>query len=113
MAKALQSSPMPADVVASATPTVAWMSIYTEPLDAVRRAKVPAILAAVPEPCVYLLVMRDGRPLSSALAVLSPDGIVLVECVATRASVRRSGGAHVAMDALESWAAANGRHRNS
>ena len=110
MAKALEPSPMPADVVQSAQPTAAWMSIYTEPLDDVRRAKVPAVLAVVSEPRVYLLVMRDGQPLSSALAVLSPDGTVLVECVATRGSVRRSGGAQIVMDALESWAASHGAH---
>ena len=113
MAKRLQPSPMPADVVQSAAPTADWLSVYTEPLDDVRRAKVPAVLAVVPEPRVYLLVMRDGQPLSSALAVLSPDGIALVECVATRASIRRSGGAQIVMDALESWAAANGAHTSA
>lgn len=110
IAKPLQSSPMPATIIQSDAPTADWLSVYTEPLDDVRRAKVPAVLAVVPEPRVYLLVMRDGQPLSSALAVLSPDGIVLVECLATRSSIRRSGGAQVVMDALESWAASNGAH---
>lgn len=110
MAKPLSPSAMPAGVSLSDAPTKEWLAIYTEPLDATRQAAAPSILAGVPQPRTFLLVERNGQPLSSALAVLSPDGVAVVECVATRASARRSGGAAIVMDALESWAAANGAH---
>lgn len=110
LAKPLQPSAMPDGVVLSEHPTEAWLSVYGESIDPVRYAALPAVLAAVPSPRAFLLVMRDGAPLSSALAVASPDGFVLVECVATRQAARKSGGGTLVMDALESWAAARGVH---
>ncbi|MEQ1649017.1 MAG: GNAT family N-acetyltransferase [Hyphomicrobiaceae bacterium] len=107
MAKPLIATPMPAGVSISTEPSDAWLSIYTEPLDASRRAIAPATLAAAPDPKAFILVSRDGEPLASALGVYEPaTGIVLVECVATRSDQRRSGGAQLVMDALESWGAA-------
>jgi N-acetylglutamate synthase len=108
LAKRLSPAPLSSDVVMSDVPTEAWMSVYGETLDAVRRAAAPAILAAMPQPRAFLLAMRTGVPLSCALAALSPDGIVIVECVATRTAMRRSGGGQVVMAALEAWAAQNG-----
>jgi N-acetylglutamate synthase len=110
MAKRLVPTSMPDGLVVSREPTPDWLSVYGEALDPARKAALPAVLAAVPQPRAFLLVMRDGKSLSSALAVVSPDGIALVECVATRSAVRRSGGAQVVMEALESWSAANGAH---
>lgn len=110
MAKPLAPRAMPAGVKSSDAPTADWLATYTEQLDATRKAAAPSILAGVPKPRKFLLVERDDQPLSSALAVLSPDGVVIVECVATRAGARRSGGASTVMDALESWAASNGAH---
>jgi N-acetylglutamate synthase len=101
---------MPVDVVVTDEPSAAWMSVYAETLDPVRAAAAPAVLASVPHRRAFLLVMRDGAPLSSALAVVSPDGNVLVECVATRSAVRRAGAAQMVMNALEAWAAQNGAH---
>jgi GNAT superfamily N-acetyltransferase len=89
-------------------PTPAWLSVYGETIDAGRRAAVPAVLATVPRPRAFVLVSDGVTPLASALGVLSPDGIVIVECVATLASARRSGAAMRAMDALEHWAASAG-----
>jgi N-acetylglutamate synthase len=110
MAKPIAPTPMPAGVIVSDAPSDAWLSVYAESLDPARKAAAPSVLAVVPKPHAYLLVMRDGVPLSSALAVVSPDGFTLVECVATRSAVRRSGGGQIVMDALESWSAANGAH---
>lgn len=110
MAKGLTATRMPDNVVVSQSADAAWLAIYTAPLDATRKAAAPAVLETVPRERAFLLVMRDGAPLTSALAVLSPDGIVLVECVATRPDVRRAGGAQVVMDALEAWAFQNGAH---
>ncbi len=109
MAKSLMPSPMPDHVTVRDAPDDAWLSIYTEPLDAARKAAAPGVLAVVPNPKAYFLVTRGGEALASALAVLEPaTGIVLIECVATRSDRRRTGAARIVMDALESWGAANG-----
>lgn len=108
MAKRLTPQPMPQAIEVTSEPTADWLSVYTEPLDAVRRAAAPLVLVDVPAPRAFLLVRRDGVPVASALAVVSPDGFALVECVATRAAIRRSGAASIVMDALEAWSAAAG-----
>lgn len=108
MAKSLAAVPFPAGVVVSDAPSAAWLSIYTEPLDAVRKVAAPAVLATVPAPRAFLLYVRDGEPVSSALAVVSPEGALLVECVATRSAARRAGAGRIIMDAVESWAEAHG-----
>jgi hypothetical protein len=46
-------------------------------------------------------------PAGTALAVLS-DGIVIAECVGTRAGVRRTGCAAQAMQGVEAWGARRG-----
>jgi ribosomal protein S18 acetylase RimI-like enzyme len=103
MAKRLVPSSMPVNVVVTDVPTADWLSVYTEPLDAPRKAAVPAVLENVPHPRGFLLLREGGRPISSALSVVSPDGIAVIECVATMSSERRSGGAKRIMDALECW----------
>jgi N-acetylglutamate synthase len=108
MAKRLEPRAMPDGVEVTAEPTADWLSVYAEPLDAARRAAAPAVLAQVPATRAFLLVRQNGAPLSVALAVVAPDGVALVECVATQSAARRSGGAQRIMDALEAWSAANG-----
>lgn len=109
MAKRLAPAPMPDGVTIADNPSDAWLSIYTEPLDAARKAAAPSVLASVPSPKAYFLVRRDGEALASALGVLDPArGVVVVECVATRSDRRRSGAAQRTMDALESWSASQG-----
>ncbi len=110
LAKSLSPRPMPPEVTVTDAISAAWLSVYGETIDAARRATAPAILAAVPGRRAFLLAQRDGVPLSTALAVVSPDGIGLVECVATRSAARRAGGAQIVMDALESWSATEGAH---
>ena len=108
LAKPLTATPMPAGVDILREASADWFAIYAEQIDAVRRAAVPATLARVPEPRAFLLFRRDGAPLATALGVVSPDGVALVECVATRANGRRTGAAQIVMDALECWAPAQG-----
>jgi N-acetylglutamate synthase len=103
LAKPLGPGQMPVDVEVTVAPTTDWLSVYTEPLDAVRRAAAPAVLASVPDARAFLLLRRDGQPVSTALAVVAPDGVAMVECVATRQTTRRSGGARIIMDSLEAW----------
>jgi N-acetylglutamate synthase len=109
MSKTLAPSAKPEGVSISAVPNAAWLSIYTEPLDASRRAAAPATLAVVPDPKAFILVTRNDEPMATALGVFEPaTGIILVECVATLSDRRRLGGAQIVMDALESWGASQG-----
>lgn len=109
MAKQLAPAPMPGSVVVSDTPSDAWLSIYTEPLDAARKAAAPATLSGVPSPHAYFTVTRGGEAIATALGVLDPaTDVVVVECVATRVDQRRTGAARVVMDGLEAWAVGNG-----
>jgi len=109
MAKRLSPMPMPDTVTVTDAPTGAWLSIYTEPLDDARKAAAPAVLAGMPAPKAYFTVVRRGESQASALGVLDPaTGIVVVECVATRSHMRRTGAARLVTDGLEAWAAERG-----
>jgi len=46
--------------------------------------------------------------MATALGVVSPDGIALVECVATHPAHRRKGAAQIVMNALEAWSIQQG-----
>ena len=96
------------EVEVSAEPSAAWLEVYAATIDAARRDALAATLARVPDKRGFLVVRRDGLALASALCVISPDGVAIVECVATDAARRRSGAAQLVMTALESWAATNG-----
>ncbi len=108
MAKRLTPLPFPAGIDSAAEPSAAWLSVYTELLEPVRKAAAPGVLAVVPKPRQFFLLTRDGVPLTSALAVRSGPDVALVESVATSTAGRRQGGAQIIMDAVESWSAANG-----
>lgn len=98
----------PPSVVVTQVPTEDWLAVYGATIDAVRRAATPATLARVPDERAFLLARRDGRPTASALGVVSPDHVAIVECVATDARHRRTGAARDVMAALEAWAASRG-----
>lgn len=111
LAKHLASTPgadYSPDIAISSEPTPAWLEVYLATVDRVRQAAVPVTLARVPAQRAFFIVSRDGRPVASALCVVSPDGIAIVECVATVAALRRSGAAREVMSALETWAMAQG-----
>ena len=100
---------MPPTVEIAADPSPDWLAIYTATVDGVeRRAAAPATLARVPGERGFLTAWRAGLALASALGVLSPDGIAIVECVATDVPSRRTGAAAEVMTGLETWAALNG-----
>lgn len=108
LAKTLQRAPLPPNVEVLDAPSADWLSVYSEPLDAVRAAAAPPQLARAPAPRAFFLMRRNGVALASALGVHSPDGVVIVECVATCTVARRMGAARLVMDALESWAEMHG-----
>lgn len=91
------------------TPTPDWLAVYGSVLTEDRARVAPRILARVPRPRAFCAVRRDGRVVSTALAVA--DGPVAVaECVATAADVRRQGAAAAVMQAVAAWAARQGAH---
>jgi GNAT superfamily N-acetyltransferase len=108
LAKRLGAGAMPSDVAVMPAPSDAWLAIYTATLSPDRRAAAPALLEAVPQRHAFLLAHAEGEPVTTALGVVSPDGIAVVEAVATRADRRRAGSGQRVMDALEAWAAGEG-----
>jgi N-acetylglutamate synthase len=103
--KGTEASP---EVAITSEPTPAWLEVYLATVDAARQAAVPATLARVPAQRAFFVVRRNGEPVATALCVVSPDAIAIVECVATVTARRRSGAAGDIMTALEAWAAAAG-----
>lgn len=99
---------MPAGVRAVDEPAADWMSVYTGVISPDRARDAPRLLAQVPRPRRFFTAVDGGEAIATALAVLSPDGVAVVECVATRADRRRSGGGRRVMDALEAWARSAG-----
>jgi GNAT superfamily N-acetyltransferase len=108
MAKPLDAAEIPATIEIAPDPTSDWLAVYGSTLEPVRRAMAPETLTRVPSQRAFLLVRRESLPLASALCVVSPDNIAIVECVATEQSRRRTGAAREVMDALEAWAASVG-----
>lgn len=110
MAKPLPAvaPPIPPSVEIAPGVTDDWFAVYGSTLEPMRRANAPQTLARVPDKRAFLLVRRDGVPLASALCVVSPDAVAVIECVATEASHRRTGAARIIMDALEAWAVGAG-----
>lgn len=90
-------------------PTPDWLAVYGSVLTADRVQVAPRILARVPGPRAFCAVRREGRVVSTALAVA--DGPVAVaECVATAPDARRQGAAAAVMQAVAAWAAERGAH---
>lgn len=108
LAKRLSPITTPAEIECASEPSPAWLSVYTELLEPVRKAAAPGVLSVVPKPRQFFLLSRGGEPLTSALSVRSGTGVALIECVATASAGRRKGGAQVIMDAVEAWSLANG-----
>ena len=65
------------------------------------------ILARVPRPRAFLLLRDRGQPAATALGVVA-EGVVIAECVMTRADRRRGGAASRVMRVLEAWGAREG-----
>jgi GNAT superfamily N-acetyltransferase len=107
LAKAIAPAEAPAEVEIAASASEPWLSVYLAGVSESRRGVAPAILARVPAPRAFLLLRRDGRPMSAALGVVA-EGVVIAECVATCAEFRQQGGSSLVMAALEAWGARQG-----
>jgi N-acetylglutamate synthase len=107
LAKEIAPTEPPADVEIAPAVGEAWLSVYLPGVTESRRHIAPAILAGVPTPRAFFLLRCDGEPMSAALGVVA-HGVVVAECVATRAEFRREGGSARIMAALEAWGANEG-----
>ncbi len=107
LAKAIAPAEAPADVEIEPSASEAWLSVYLAGVTESRRQAAPGILARVPHPRAFFLQRRNGQPMSAALGVVA-HGVVMAECVATRAEFRRQGGSARVMTALEAWGAREG-----
>lgn len=81
-----------------------WYDVYLGAITEGRREVNRQILSSVPQPSAFLGCREHGRLIATALCVVG-FGCAVVECVATRADARRSGGARAVMQGLLSWAA--------
>jgi GNAT superfamily N-acetyltransferase len=107
LAREIAPAKPPADVEIAASVSEDWLSVYLAGVTESRRGFAPMILARVPEPRAFFLLRKSGQPMSAALGVVA-HGVVVAECVATRAEFRRSGGSARIMAALEAWGAGHG-----
>ncbi|BCW89815.1 hypothetical protein sos41_29830 [Alphaproteobacteria bacterium SO-S41] len=85
----------------------AWLDIYLATVTPDRRAAAPAIIAALPDPKCFFVAARDGAPFAVGLGMAEPP-YCGIECMATEASARQSGGARAVLADLEAWAAEQG-----
>src|SRR5262249_28299425 len=107
LAKEITAKEPPADVEVASAPGEPWLSVYLPGISESRRHIAPAILAGVPPPRAFFLWRQGGEPMSAALGVVA-HGVVIAECVATRAALRRQGGSARIMTTLEAWGAKEG-----
>lgn len=90
-------------------PDKRWLSIYMGVIDDARRRVVTQILSAVPEPRAFIIYRQNRITFSTCLGVVE-DGMVAIECVATREETRRRGGARRVLAGAECWAQHMGAH---
>ena len=96
-----------ANVELAQGPSEDWLSVYLAGITVSRRSLAPKILARVPSPRAFFLFRHQREPLATALGVVA-DGVVIAECVSTRADRRRTGAGSRIMRALEAWGARHG-----
>jgi GNAT superfamily N-acetyltransferase len=106
--KPVASVEMPTNVVLRPAPSEGWMSVYLSNVTPDRRPFASAIIARVPQPCVFAEVLLDGAAIATALGVFCRE-TVIAECVGTSAAARRQGAAAAVMRGLEAW----GRERRA
>jgi GNAT superfamily N-acetyltransferase len=103
MWKAVEGKNASADSEVSDAPGPDWLDGYLGAITEDRRAVNARILQSIPRPNAYFTCRRGGRVISSGLCVADGE-FGAVECMATRADVRRQGGAATVLNALEAWA---------
>jgi GNAT superfamily N-acetyltransferase len=84
-----------------------WRGVYLGEITESRREVNALILDRIPAPCAFFGCRRGGEIVATALCVVGFDCAV-IECVATRADMRRQGAAQSVLAALEAWASAQG-----
>lgn len=97
------------DVTVASAPDPAWLDVYLDAVSISRRGVAASILERAPAPRAFFGCRRDRALISVGLGVKWRD-IVVVQCMATRADARRSGGARAVLAAIEAWADAQGAH---
>lgn len=107
--KPVENVERPTNVVLRHAPSDGWMSVYLSNVTPDRRPFATAILARVPQPCVFAEAVRDGAAIATALGVLH-ECTVIAECVGTSQAARRQGAAAAVMSALEGWGVSHGAH---
>lgn len=98
---------VPPDVVQEAEPSAGWMETYTSVISASRKPQAPQLVARVPTPRAFFSCVREGRVISAGLGA-TKNQVAVVECMATRSDVRRSGGARSILAGIEAWAVGQG-----
>jgi len=84
-------------------PSPNWLRVYMGVLDEPRKRTLADLLAAVPAPRAFVSLRKRGLTFSSGLGTIE-DGIVTIECIATREEMRGRGGARAILGGIESWA---------
>jgi N-acetylglutamate synthase len=110
MAKTVQLVATSPDTVISADATDDWLSVYLSDQDAVRAGECPRIFAGLPPARAFLVHRVDGEPAAVAM-VANTARVAAVECVVTRADLRRKGAAAAVMRSAEWWADTQGAAR--
>jgi GNAT superfamily N-acetyltransferase len=107
MTKSIGAADPPSSCEIAAEPTAAWLAVYLSAITPDRRAVNQLILDRVPAPRAFILCRDAGIARSTGLCVVSGDDAI-VECMATSAAGRRTGGASAVLASIESWAAQRG-----
>jgi N-acetylglutamate synthase len=90
-------------------PTPNWLRVYLGVVDEPRQRTVADLLAAVPAPRAFVSMRKRGLTFSSGLGTIE-DGIVTIECIATREELRGRGGARAILGGIETWAQQEAAH---
>jgi ribosomal protein S18 acetylase RimI-like enzyme len=104
MIKQIAAVAAPSDTQRYVSAVPEWRDVYLGAITENRRIVNTRILDAIPQPRQFFACRRDGRVISTALAVIG-FGCAVIECVATRDENRRQGGAETVLRGLEAWAA--------
>ena len=107
MFKRIEPSPAPAEVEVRDAVSPEWLQVYLGEITENRRAVNTRILEQIPAPRAFFGYRREGEIIATALCAIG-FGCAVIECVATRADLRRTGAARGVLAALQSWAAAQG-----
>jgi len=103
MFKRIASTALSADIDVRDVAWEVWRQVYLNAITESRRAVNAIILDRIPGPCAFFGCRRNGEIVATALCVVS-FGCAVIECVATRSDLRRSGAARAVLAALEHWA---------